>query len=733
MNKTSNKMMTPTKSHTSFWADEFELDFDSAIMRSALSTTQVESLKKYRLSSARKAISNFVTIATGKSIPVRFSTGKDSYTDGEQVVLSGDVDGKENFDIGVGLALHEGSHILLTDFALLRDFTFVGQRASQIPSSLYDKANLKGVDDIKVLGIVKDLLNIVEDRRIDNYIYTNAPGYRDYYRKLYDKYFGSKIITDALASAEWRAENVNSYMARITNFMNPNSDLSSLKGLRKIWNKLDVHSISRLKNTTDAYHTALDIFEIIIDSIATPASPKPEPKQPKQQQSEEQSNEEQDAKDKNESDEKSDELGKKGSSDEDEEESVNDGVNEDESGESNSDDSEQSDESTDGDSDESDEEQDSATGDVGAIEYDELSKAKKAKLDKVLNSQRKFLQGDIKKSKISTSLQNEIRQIEDAGAEMVHVANSFNGLGGGVDVVVYKKLTAAMLEKKTVPLGNHYDSGSKKKHQTAELYMCITNEEFAQAEQMGTMLGKRLQVRGEARTTIYNRQRSGRIDNRMISSLGFDNESVFVQKYIDQYKKANIHLSLDASSSMNGSKWTKTIINTIALAKAVSMIETLSMQISVRYSTALPEIVMVWDSRKESYAHLKSLIPYLRPNGCTPEGLCFEAINKLMVPSNATIDSYFVNISDGEPFYTAPRDSRTTSMDYDGDVAEAHTKKEIDKIRNSGIGVISYYVSTRDNDESEAFKRMYGTSSRFININSISEVTNTLNKLFLTK
>jgi hypothetical protein len=426
-------------------------------------------------------------------------------------------------------------------------------------------------------------------------------------------------------------------MARITNFMNPNSDLDSLKGLRKIWNKLDVHSISRLKNTTDAYTIALDIFEIIIDSIDAPApkqaKPKqnkskksqPKQKQPKQSDEDEEGDDEGDKEqsadgDEEDSDEKSDELGKKGTSkkeqsedqesdEEDESENDSNDESDDDSNDSDEDesdeqseeekqmdydadedandsndesdeDSEQSDDSADGESDESDEDEDSADtdADMDDIQYEDLSNNKKALLEKVLKAQRQFLQGEIKKEKISEALQSDITQIEDAGAEMTRVGDDFRGLGKGVDVVVYKKLTPAMLEKETVPLGNTSSYGNRK-HQTSELYSVLSEEEIAQAEQMGTMLGKKLQVRGEARTTMYNRQRSGRIDNRMISSLGFDNESVFVQKFIDQYKKANIHLSLDASSSMAGTKWTKTIINTIALAKAVSMIENLSMQI----------------------------------------------------------------------------------------------------------------------------------------------------------
>jgi nitric oxide reductase activation protein len=180
---------------------------------------------------------------------------------------------------------------------------------------------------------------------------------------------------------------------------------------------------------------------------------------------------------------------------------------------------------------------------------------------------------------------------------------------------------------------------------------------------------------------------------------------------------------------MQGAKWTKTIINAIALGKAVSMIENLSMQISVRYSSTLPEIVIVWDSRYQSYNDLRNILPFLHPNGTTPEGLCFEAINKLMVPSNANMDSYFVNISDGEPYYSGDGGS----IRYVGNNAEDHTKREVEKIRNSGIRVLSYFVSDDDDSTSEPFKKMYGKDARFVNINSLTEVVNTMNKLFMTK
>ena len=96
---------------------------------------------------------------------------------------------------------------------------------------------------------------------------------------------------------------------------------------------------------------------------------------------------------------------------------------------------------------------------------------------------------------------------------------------------------------------------------------------------LGTMLGKKLQVRGEDRSTVFNRQKVGKIDKRMISSLGFGNENVFQFTELDSYKNANLHISVDASSSMGGDKWRKTMTNVVAICKAVDMISNLNVQV----------------------------------------------------------------------------------------------------------------------------------------------------------
>ena len=106
-------------------------------------------------------------------------------------------------------------------------------------------------------------MNIVEDRRIDNYVFKSAPGYKGYYNALYERYFHSKSIDKGLQSGDYRELDWDSYMFRIINITNANRDLNALPGLKDVWNVLDLKNISRLKTTEEALAVAIEIFSII--------------------------------------------------------------------------------------------------------------------------------------------------------------------------------------------------------------------------------------------------------------------------------------------------------------------------------------------------------------------------------------------------------------------------------------------------------------------------------------
>jgi nitric oxide reductase activation protein len=104
---------------------------------------------------------------------------------------------------------------------------------------------------------------------------------------------------------------------------------------------------------------------------------------------------------------------------------------------------------------------------------------------------------------------------------------------------------------------------------------------------------------------------------------------------------------------------------------------------------------------------------------------------KNMVGSTTDMDSYFLNISDGEPYFHGK------DMNYSGDSAATHTYKMVKMIEGMGIRVLSYFVSDYSDGENSSsgytFKKSYGKAASFINVTNVNEVTRTMNKLFMEK
>ena len=248
--------------YSSFWLDD---DFDFERKTSIFDDEEVVKPKTdlIALSSYRRAIANFVNIVTQQDIPVTFKSSGDSYTDGKKVVISAKMDDK-SFDPSVGLALHEGSHIKLSDFDFLK------QLDTNVPQEYIQLGESKGYSRHMIISQIKNLLNYVEDRRIDYYVFSSSPGYKGYYHSMYDKYFHSKIVDKALGTDEYTEESLDSYMFRIINLTNKNSNLDALKGLRKIYQTIDFKNISRLKSTEDAFEIACEIYGIILKNLPEP-------------------------------------------------------------------------------------------------------------------------------------------------------------------------------------------------------------------------------------------------------------------------------------------------------------------------------------------------------------------------------------------------------------------------------------------------------------------------------
>ncbi len=657
-----------------------------------------------KLSGYRRAIGNFVRIVTGQPIPVRFTEAGDSYTDGKSVTISASLKDKD-FDPAVGLALHEGSHIKLTDFETLKtleDFVNKQDEVMNMLSNKHEDITERWDANYYALNKLKDLINIIEDRRIDNFIFKSAPGYRGYYEALYDKYFNAKIVDKGLKSDEFREETWESYMFRICNMTNVNTDLNALNVLRDVYKMINVKNIARLKNTNEVRDLAWDIFKIIENQI--PANKTEE--QPGQGE-EGQGNEGQEGQEGNGNGEMKDGNGEHGN--------IND----------------------DGSKAEGEEAKQGKGGNQGGTiapkDLEKLSDKQKHQLKKAIEKQKEFQNGKTKKTKISKSLNKQMKAMENSGVEMKDVEYDNWSGKAKAEVTIIRNFNKQLIDSVNCDMWLNDE-----RYHGFDRHLQEHQEWIAAGIRKGVVLGKKLKVRAEERNTKFNRQRSGRIDKRMIANAGFGAEAIFAKIESFSYNPGMIHISIDNSGSMNGTRFEKAQVAAVAIAKACSMIENMDCVISYR-STAYfgverynysqrdckPVVLIAYDSRMHGMAQIKTMLPYVTTASLTPEGLCFEAIMKDIVDASRGKDSYFVNMCDGAPYYD----------DYYGDNAVQHTKAQVKKMRYEGIKVISYFItSSLENTsprDSSNFRTMYGKDSQFVDTNKIAEIARTMNSKFL--
>ena len=75
-------ILNNNNNYSSFWMSENDSDYDELF-----GVEEKKGRDLVQLASYKRAISNFVNIVTGESIPVRFTQRGDSYTDGKQVTI----------------------------------------------------------------------------------------------------------------------------------------------------------------------------------------------------------------------------------------------------------------------------------------------------------------------------------------------------------------------------------------------------------------------------------------------------------------------------------------------------------------------------------------------------------------------------------------------------------------------------------------------------------------------
>ena len=706
--------MRDNTKYSSYWLKDDLFDDDNITVGSS---ADVKHSNLLTLASYKRAISNFVNIVTNENIKVKFEERGDSYTDGNTVTISSKMDDKD-FDPTVGLALHEGSHIKLTDFSVLKNlsaYQFPLPITNDYLSELESKHHMDNYQvRNKVSGIVKDLLNVIEDRRIDYYIYSTSPGYKGYYHSMYDKYFNAKIIDKGLKSSECRTNDWDSYMFRIINIINENRDLDALPMLRKVWELIDLKNINRLQDTQQSFKLACEVFKLVEDSIP-----------PSQQQPT--------------SDNGSNNENQSGDGDNSQTNGTDNTEGPDNDGESKQDSNGMDYSKGDGGGDEVKSGRNSynpngAGGDgpaeritedsVKVTEDDgELSNHQKKQLDKAIKKQKDFQNGDLTKKKVSKSDNEKLETLSKAGIDEKLAGKDYQSgywrKDKATPVIVVRNLTKSLIDSNTI--GMLYTSVRFTESQQDAINKGI---------QIGTMLGKRLKVRSEERSLTTPRMKNGRISGRLLHELGMGNVQIFDQTVVNKHKPALLHISIDASSSMHGKKWNNAQTAAVAIAKAASMTSNLDVVISYRAiegssNTPQPIVLIAYDSRKDKFSKIQQLFRHISSYGTTPEGLCFEAILDDIVKSSNGIDSYFINFSDGWPGFS------NRDIEYSGKTAVIHTANQVKKMQMAGVKVLSYFIEEGYYGGAlENFKQMYGKSAEAIDVTSLIPLTRTLNKMF---
>lgn len=656
--------------HSDYWLD----DINSYYQTNDSASKELELLK---MSMFRRSIANYVQITTGKRIPVYFS-GDTSYTTGKSICIAANLKDTKSIDITVGLALHESSHIVHTDFSLL------SQLWMDIPDAVHILAEKLHISKNELSSTCKFLWNYIEDRYIDRISYNKNVGYRPYYVELYNTYFHCPLITKALVSDLYRTLSIRSYLYRISNLTNPSSVLDALPNLDKISKCIDLPNIIRLKNPTDRRDCAFEVVEIILSSIS----------------------------DKYMSD----------SCDLDVDDSDVESVNSNSTNLRDLFDTSSIQDSVDIDSGNVVDVLDDIGGD------DSLSPTIIKRIAGLEKRQRDLIIDNVSKKSASKSDLSRLKTLEESAVKLVPVGTEFFkriGIDDGyIECVVYNNVSCDFIRSPEFCLSDGQD------------YVNAQNDKVITAGiSAGIKMGRQLQLRNQEIVEKFTHKNNGRIDRKLFHEAYLGIENVFYTSLTTKYKPITFHIDVDMSSSMYGSKWDKTLKLLVTLSKAIDMLDNVELTIGMRTvgANTLPYYYIVYDSKKDHFSKIKNYFKYIMPSQFTPEGLCFEAILDRLSKVDSEKSNFFINISDGQPYMSNVYNSNEKKYtgeyytDYD---AIRYTRNQVNKIRKMGYNIISYFISYGDSvyeSDRNAFRTMYGQDSQFLNVNNLSQITNSLN------
>ena len=484
--------------YTNFWND---IQVNTGVVDEDFVKPKVDHIA---LAGYRRAIGNFVNIVTNRSdIKVRYQQNGDSYTDGKTVTIGSKIDEK-NFDHVVGLALHEGSHILLSDFNFLR------QLRQNTPQELIMLGEDLGFTEGQVVGHLKNMLNYVEDRRIDYYVFSSSPGYKGYYHAMYNKYFHSPAITRALKNNTFGDKpTFDNYMNRIINFTNEHSDLNALPELKNIYRTI-FSQVKTMTTMAQAFDVAVDVLNIVYNNM----DPIPADSDMEQVGEDGQGQGQGDGQGQSKSDMMNDAAQQLADGDYHGYQQTMDDVKNTDWTKVKAELSNQ------------------PISDNGS-EFSDLTPQQEKTLTNALKRQKEFMNNQQKKvGRLTKKDARVVQSMEESGVTNKQVGSDVeqsswrqasSNYTSTTQCLFVKKITQQMIDDDVFPSllsGGRYYGGR-------------TLPSIVAGKRLGTMLGKKLQVRSESRTLKNSRLDSGRIDKRLIAELGHQRQRLSTKRHQD--------------------------------------------------------------------------------------------------------------------------------------------------------------------------------------------------------
>ena len=592
----------------------------------------------------QQSIKNFINIISGKNnIKVTYKALNTSYSTKDTIVLDSKLVLNNKFDISVGLALHEASHILLSDYTFL-SYDILNEY-------LHSNAVYMNYNDAHTI------INIIEDRRVDAYIIQHNKGYIDYYKALYDEFMFTPSLKFLLQSyiddIHTIQYDVAFFQLLLCQIITPEGEeLCKALGSfgKEVYKTFDVKNISRLKDTAGSIILAVDLIKIFLKYENT-------------------------------------DFIKKISNKEN-------------------------------------------TLNNNKFNKKILSGTQKQKynnkINKDLSIMQNFLNQSLEKKFIS---KNDALKIDACMKTNIQLKQSqfdynvqcyiLHGFKTGVENLGIHCYTEAYT---TI------------QHNTSLIEKGILK---------GNQLRNKLLTRNESDIFAMKQLLNGILDSEMLYKASYAN-TVFKKVTISTPQDINLHLSLDVSSSMMGEKFDKSFILLLALAIATKGIQNIHTSISLRATLGkcrqYPVLWMIYDSNNPNMSTLnyihKNFI-HIRPNGATPEGLCYEALSKIIIDDSKGKQSFLINFTDGLPFVYIG-----SGIQYAGTCAEHHSQMQVKKLIDNDINIYSYFLFSENThykiDETfRSFKNIYGNAKNCESINADNPLNFTilLNKLnnFLEK